>query len=402
MDISKSPVVVLSRNYSTGLGIVRSLGSAGFPVYLIACAKRKGSSDIVASSKYVSWSTEIPIAKSNDDTANAILTELEKLSTLDNNKWVLFPTDDFTALVIDSNRSKLKHNYLMPFVSGQYSITQLMDKTLQSTLAKASGLLVPLEWTIFLGDEIIIPGDMVFPCFVKPLQSTSGSKKEMSICHSSAELKSYLTKLNSIQSNRSILIQEYLNIDKEFDISAVCIDQEIIIPGVIEKSRISKNSLGVTMSGTVHNTEVLGTTLDEIISMLKSFHYTGMVDVELNKCGNRFYFNEVNLRSGGPNYSYFLAGANLPSIAVSELLTGSHESEDERITGFNKTFVYERIAWEDYINSYISRKELDSIINNSDYKLLADDSDPKPGSIFYRRIRLSNIKHKLLKIVGRE
>ena len=56
---SNGLVVVLSRNYSTGLSVVRSLGSAGYKVDLVASAFRAGRSIIASSSKYVRNSVEV-------------------------------------------------------------------------------------------------------------------------------------------------------------------------------------------------------------------------------------------------------------------------------------------------------------------------------------------------------
>ena len=53
MEEKKNLVVVLSRNYSTGLSVVRSLGAAGFTVDLVASSYKKGNAAIVASSKYI-------------------------------------------------------------------------------------------------------------------------------------------------------------------------------------------------------------------------------------------------------------------------------------------------------------------------------------------------------------
>ena len=53
MENKKPLVVVLSRNYSTGLSVIRSLGAAGYTVDLVASAHRAGVSEIASKSKYV-------------------------------------------------------------------------------------------------------------------------------------------------------------------------------------------------------------------------------------------------------------------------------------------------------------------------------------------------------------
>ena len=73
MSKLKPFVIVLSRNYSTGLGIIRSLGAAGYRVDLIASTKKKGSSVIISSSKYLNKTTEVLSPKIQGDTGASLM-----------------------------------------------------------------------------------------------------------------------------------------------------------------------------------------------------------------------------------------------------------------------------------------------------------------------------------------
>lgn len=404
MDNSGTLVIVLSRNYSTGLGVIRSLGSAGYTVDLIASTKKSGSSIIPASSKYVRHSVEVLSQKIQGDDGAEIIAEILKYKDKGEQKPVLFPADDFTASIVASNLDKLNDSFLMPTVVGDYpsNLNEAMDKSVQAELAKFVGLYTPQEWIIDLRNEITIPKEMIYPCFVKPLQSISGTKSEMAVVNNSKELKAHLESMKNFYSDRAVIVQEFLRISKEYDISGVCLDQKIIVPAVIEKTRISKHEPGVTMSGRILSIDTLGDAKDKVIELLKRLRYIGMFDMELTLCDGRIYFNEINIRSGGPNYSYQLSGVNLPDIFVKEITGKGHKKCEEQISAFGKTFVYEKVAWEDYIHSYISKGELKDCINNCDFKLLADRNDPAPGKIFYKRIRLSAIKHRILIALGKE
>ena len=70
MKNNKPLVIVLSRNYSTGLGVIRSLGKAGYTVDLIASTKKKGSSRIASCSKYVRQSVEVICPEIQEDTGD--------------------------------------------------------------------------------------------------------------------------------------------------------------------------------------------------------------------------------------------------------------------------------------------------------------------------------------------
>lgn len=394
----KPDIVVLSRNYSTGLGIIRALGEAGYNIDLIASTKKKGSSIIASCSKYVRSSVEVLSTKIQGDTGeNLIQALLEYAGKNKGEKKILFPADDFTTSVMDKNRDVLEEHFLMPRVlsEGNESLVQIMDKNFQSKVAEQVGFLTPAEWIISIKDRIDIPSDVVYPCFVKPLHSFDGHKTEMAVCANQDELYAHLTKMQEFYSDRSVLVQEYLQIDKEIDLSGVCIDQEIVIPSIIEKTRIAKHEQGVTMSGVMKPIETLGSASEKIVELLKQFHYIGMFDMEWNICNGKIYFNEVNFRSGGPNFAYFLNGINLPEIFVKAISKQELHPKDVKLKTYGKSFVYEKVAWEDYIYGYMSKAEMKKCINQADFKLLDYAKDPKPGKCFQRRIHLSALKNRL-------
>lgn len=400
----KPLVIVLSRNYSTGLGVIRSLGAAGYTVDLIASVKKRGSSIIASKSKYVRNVVEVVTTKIQGDAGKEILDVLWEYTKKYDDKMILFPTDDFTTTIVDSNRHSLKKHFLFSTVIEEngYSICSIMDKFTQGQIAKKVGLTIAEERIISLKGTVEIPKDIEYPCFVKPLQSVSGNKNEMTVCNNERQLQEHLQILKSNYKDRDILIQKYLKIDKEFDLSGVCLKDKIIVPAVIEKIRVAKHELGVTMTGTMVPIDVLGEAREKLLRMFEEFKYIGMFDVELFLCNGEIYFNEINFRSGGPNYAYFLNGVNLPAIFVNGISGDNDFDGKEEITSYGKTFIYEKVAWEDYINSYITKKELKQYIKNTDYRLLDDKNDPAPGKCFNRRIRLSALKNRLTQIPKRQ
>lgn len=428
MDEKKPLVVVLTRSYSTGLAVVRSLGAAGYTVDLVASAYKKGKTAVAACSKYVNNFVEVVSAKVKDpDEEDPLLDELLEYAGRYEEKPVLFPTDDFTTSVMDQNRSLLEPIFVMPHIvgGGDGSITERMDKTFQAGLAEAAGLLIPQEWIISLREEydevvlneeeiaaaaengetvepviklqkrpIEIPEDMVYPCFVKPIESVSGYKKEMAVCNDEKQLRKHLKKLRKNFADRSILVQEFLKIDNEIDLSGVCLDQEIIIPAIIKKLNVARYERGVTLAGRVVSFDEIAQIKENIISMMKQFHYVGMFDMELNIVGDKIYFNEVNLRSGGPNYAYYMSGVNLPALFVKEVLGEKHTPEEEQIKTLGQSFIYEKVAWEDHMHGYLTRKELDERIASADIRLLCNDDDPEPGKLFVKTMELSVLNQK--------
>ena len=407
-ETEKPLVVVLSRNYATGLSVIRSIGAAGYTVDLVASAYKPGKSIIAASSKYVRSYVEVVSKKVKDGGDNELVRELLRYAGRYDYKPVLFPTDDYTASIMDLNRNLLDAHFIMPSIvgCGEGAMTERMDKTVQGKMAKKAGLLTPKEWIFSLEEELVIPDDMVYPCFCKPIESITGYKKEMAVCNDEAELKNHLNRLRRIFEKRSILVQEFLEIDNEIDLSGVCLDQEIIIPAIIKKTNVAQYETGVTLAGKVVPFDEISEIKENVINMLKDFHYFGMFDMELNLVGDKIYFNEVNLRSGGPNYSYFMSGVNLPALFIKEALGQRHTSEEEKVSEYGKSFIYEKVAWDDYIKGFITKKELNDCIAAADITLLCNNDDPEPGRIFTRNIkktvmrsRLRNIKRGIKKAV---
>ena len=400
MNDKKPLVVVFSRIHTTGLSIIRSLGAAGYPVDLVACSHRKGLSSIAASSKYVGRSVEVVVGsvKMGRDQGEApLLDELLKYAGAKREKPVLFPTDDYTASVVDRNKHILLRHFRLPeILEGEAgSLVRMMDKFVQGEMAREVGLRVPKQWMITLEKAIEIPDDMVYPCFCKPLESVSGDKLEMASCKDERALITHLETLRRRFSGRSVLVQEFLKIDRELDLSGVCADQEVVIPGLIRKTRVAEYNRGVTLTGEVVPLEELGEIADKIASLMRRFHYIGMFDMELNVVGDEIYFNEVNLRCGGPNYAYYASGVNLPALAVDAICGVPWNNEEGGISEFGKSFVYEKVAWEDYIHGYMAKKELRRMIQKADITLLHSRDDPKPGKYFSIMIRLIGLKFGL-------
>ncbi len=397
--IKQAPqVVVLSRSYSAGLGVVRSLGAAGYTVDLITNdAKRSWGPGITAASRYVRHSTTVLSRKVKSGKDEGLLSALLQYEGMAGSRPVLFPCDDYTVSVMDMNRSRLESVFIMPGIvgGGDGSLIADMDKSRQLRLAEKAGLSVPRSWVISLGKTGSVPSDVVYPCFCKPLASASGYKSEIAKCDTQDELTAHLKKLRHRFRNRSVLVQEYLDISREMDFSGVCLDQELIIPAVIRKTDVAQHDRGVSMGGYLAPFEDLGSSCENIRAFLRELHYFGMFDMELLVVGDRLYFNEVNFRSGGPNYAYFCSGVNLPALFVKEALGEGHAPEEEQVREYGKTFINEKVAWQDHLHGYISRQALADKLAKADIHLIASPDDPAPEKLFRRIVMLDRLKLKV-------
>lgn len=369
-------VVLLGRNRLITLGILRSLARAGYKVEVLYVAAHKGDSKIIASSRYLNRIIEV-VGYHDSRIINALMREFVS----DGARGVLFPTDDYTSLLIDRFKETLCSKYDMPHVI-EDSVETMMDKSVQGALAKKSGLKTAAEWIVSLDSDMIhIPDDIVFPCFVKPTVSALGAKSELQKCDNHQELKNQLYKMQNRLRTRSVLVQEFLHIQTEYDIGGVCNDREVFIPAIIKKDAVAKHNRGVTLKGTVVDSSEISEDMPRIIDFLQNVRFVGMFDLEVMIADRGLFFGELNLRCGGPSYSYFCCGINLPEYAVRAILNNKLDTGQSSIR-LNRSFYNNKTAWEDYVNGYLSKAELKRIYNTCDFSLFSDDDDPIPGKIY--------------------
>ena len=374
-------VIVFGWNYSTTLGIVRSLGLAGLTVDLYYIAKARGDSRIAASSKYLRRTTE-HIGRDDE----VIVADLENRYGDGAFRYVLIPTDDYTASLVDRYYSRLCHRFLMPHVGegGDGALTRLMDKSIQSAIVTSFGIPMARIKTVFLPEsgDIQIPDGICYPCFVKPQVSLEGRKTEMRRNNNEAELREHLALMRKTRGNRNVIVQDYIDIDEEYSISGLCLDQEVILPALLQRLYVGKHERGVTIVGKLVSLEAHIPFAEQLKEMLKSLHFTGLFCIDLLRSGERFYFSEINLRCAGSIYGFVKAGANLPALFVKSLLGDPWDPSEAEVT-YGKTFFYDKVGWEDLILGLCSREEFNHYLAVSDYTFMKDPDDPVPGELLY-------------------
>ena len=387
-------VLVLGKNYSTPLGVIRSLGKAGYTVEMLYISKKVNEAPVVEACKYLSRLTIV-----NEENDAKVLETMKREYSSREVEYLLFPTDDYSASFIDRYHEELK-DFRMPYVIGD-SVTRMMDKSVQNELAAQVGFRTPKEWIVSLEETPVkIPEDIPYPCFIKPMVSAKGGKLGIRKCENRKELDEGLAYMREKEPHRSILIQEFLQIKREYTIGGICNDQEIYIPALIGKKVIAQYNRGVTLCGVLTDNRKIGKCMNMIEDFLRKVRYVGMFDFEILETEDGYYFGELNLRCGGPSYGYFLGGVNLPELTAELLFrksSGDREAaelpgktERSEISGKNKevvlgtTFLNNKVVWEDYANHFISKKRLKALYDRVPATLLSDAEDPQPEKEFNR------------------
>ena len=398
--------VVLGRNYIARLGMIRAVGMAGYEVHVIKTDPYKKSEKkkdrIDGSSKYIT--AYYCMRESDDEIVSFILQRFGNSS----DPVILIPTDDYNASVIDSHLDQFGPPFLYPHIGKmQGEVIRHMDKGLQKQLALASGLNVAAGWTCtFDGERYTIPADVAFPCFIKPQIGYRGTKKMMAKCDSMAELRAVLDEVGSEKSGEKrgcdILVEEYIEIEHEFDVPGLANGSQVVLPGVIEKGIMH---LGVTGSGTVKSFEKYGDVQKCLQDFIGKLGFIGLVDVELYESRGKMYFNELNMRFSASGYALTGMGVNLPARLIELLLSDGSRSAEEETISEEKSFASEKPCFQEYAVGKLSWEELWKTINSADFSFLKLDKDPEPFRNFKRmaefRRMASRVSKPLKKILSR-
>ena len=316
--------VVCGRNFTSRLGMIRALGESGYEVILV---RTNEGHDIDSYSRYV-----IKDIFSSERDEGSLMQTLLSLQPESGGKMLLMPVDDYCAAVIDQNLDALKDKYLFQNINmTQGEVGRLMDKGLQKSLAVkagmnvASGRLVKIENGLYS-----IPEEVKYPCFTKPLASFKDGKAYMRKCSSEKELRTVLDSAASTRKNCDIMVEDFVQIEKELAIVGISDGEKVVIPGVIQMLldgimyvEGAATHTGVTCLGKVYPPELYKDFLSRIEDMVKAFRFVGLFDVDAYIADGKLFFNELNLRFGASGYSITASGINLPKMLADSLRSGS-------------------------------------------------------------------------------
>lgn len=403
-------VMVTGRNYSSNLCMARSLGMAGFEVEIMRVFSRRPSKDDVLSamvpdaySRYVKAFHSCVLNGSTLRGADALLAAADR-----DRKMLLIPTDDISALIIDESYDRLKAHYYMPNIGEtQGEIIRLMSKGAQKDLADTCGL--PMLKSSLVrsdGGRYEIPGSVTYPCFIKPDVSCRSSKKRMKKCSSEEELRAALDEI-SLTAEPDLLIEEFVDVEREISLLGLCIEGKVLCPGMIEATsgghgaRRGVAATGVSISPVDRNIISAGT-MEKVCDFMRATGYDGLFDIDLIETGDgKQYFLEVNLRYGASGYVMTCNGINLPGIYAGHILCGHEVPGEEELLknlpdgGKVTTFASEKVLLENYADGAITESELEEAIQLAEIHFVKDEEDMQP----YRRF--TEVLERIRKEKGR-
>ena len=396
--------VIIGRNYTSLLGMIRAVGMTGCEITVIRTVKGINNlsnnkicideDSVEAVSKFVK---QHYFVEQNREILVQFLIDNCKIL---GDKVALLPVDDFAASTIDLNQDILRDFFVFPNINNSTgAVVQLMDKRTQKELARNAGLNVASGWVINISDRsYVIPEGITYPVFTKPEISYLGNKRCMKKCNNEKEL---ISVIETVMKERPcpLLVEQYINIEKEYAVLGCSFDDKVYIPDLIHMLKDGSGPhKGVTMIGEIFCLDQEEEYVKKIKNFISRIGFTGLFDIDLYEANGCMYFNELNLRFGASGYALTASGINLPELLLSYFY--SEKAKDLLEIRLPKsTFINEKVIYEDYYAGYISSKEKDRYERLASITFIKSIDDPNPDKVFRKKYDNSNLIKQFRRII---
>jgi predicted ATP-grasp superfamily ATP-dependent carboligase len=134
---------------------------------------------------------------------------------------------------------------------------------------------------------------------------------------------------------------------------------------------------GVAMVGRILPTAEEQQLIDDITKFVASLNFDGLFDVDLIRTPDgKLYFTELNLRFGASGYAVTHSGVNLPAMFANYMIKGETIDLNCAVAEPGKRFISEKIMLDEYMNGYLTRKEMHRHMKTVDIHFIQDEQDP--------------------------
>jgi predicted ATP-grasp superfamily ATP-dependent carboligase len=327
----------------SGLGIVRSLGRRGVPVY----ALDPNANQIGIDSHYCKGL----VCPAIEDSEKEHIDFLIELSQSLGQKAVLYPTGDNTVFCYANYESRLQNNFY--FTGPDHEIiTKVATKDALFKSAVACNVPVPETYIPHSIQEVSqIGAKITYPCLIKPIRSNSwhqkaikdilsGDQQKVLIANNPDELLGNYEKI--VKYDPDVIISEVIpgdDSDLFYFVSYISQDYEVLAKFSGRKKRLYPIHFGsASFVESVYDEELENTS----IKFLKNIKYTGLSGIEFKRDARdgKYKLIEMNTRFGLWDVLASKCGIDIAYIAYCDTIGGKKLQMYEFKTGIKWVSMY--------------------------------------------------------------
>lgn len=397
--------IIIGHGFTSRLAVIRSVAQIGCEVTVVVMTQSKKDSNTLKIKKpidcYSKYVSHIFYCLANDEEGliNLLLDKCKDTQK----KVVIIPDSDFSAATIDKYQERLKDYFLFPHINHTPgAIATWMQKPKQKELAQKIGLNVAKGSVITISNhQYVIPKDINYPCFTKPLITKNGGKRLFRKCENATDLHEALDYAGNLHETVQILVEDFKNIDKEYAVVGFSDGKEVIIPGIIQMIAMAHGGhFGVACQGKIMPTEGYDDLISKFKRMVLEIGFVGLFDIDFYESNGIFYYCELNLRFGGSGYAFTKMGVNLPGMMVKSFY-GEDTDNLQKCILAETTYVNERMCLDDWYMRFISSYEFHHMIKTSDIHFIYDKNDKGPEKAYRKEYYRLFAKRFVKKMIGR-
>jgi len=292
-NVATPGALVMGGDYR-GLGIARSLGRRGIPVWVLY----EDGQLLATFSRYARRS--LPWQPGDEAARVAFLMNLASKYGLD--RWVLFPTGDETAALVARHHTELMERFrvtIPPWDTLQWAY----DKRL--TYRLADELDVSYPWTFYpTSRNDLAEADCSFPVILKPAFRRTFNRFTAAKAWRVNDRRSLLARYDeacALVEPEILMVQEWIPGwgEAQFSYAAVCQDGRPLASLVARRLRQFPMDFG--RASTCVETVDEPAVVDPSVRMLEAIKFTGIVEIEFkhDERDGRYKLLDVNPRAWG-------------------------------------------------------------------------------------------------------
>ena len=296
-----------------GLGVVRSLGSRGIPVYVV-----DDQQSISSFSRYTTRSIRVADLRDERKAVDAVLEVGHRFGLRD---WVLFPTRDETVAAFGRYHSELKEFFRVPTPDWE-TIRWAWDKKSTYELAERLGIPCPRTYNPRNQEELAALYPRL-PLAIKPAVKenffyATGAKAWRA--NTVEELNEMYAKAAAQIRPEEILIQEIIPGDGTTQVSYCAFFRDGQAHSTLLARRLRQHPREFGRAATYVETIELPEIRELSERFLRAINYYGLVEVEFKQDprDGQFKLLDVNARTWGFHALGFAAGVDFPYLQYAD------------------------------------------------------------------------------------